>query len=239
MSDQDSHRKLTYNSNYRGIVLDFDELERGKCRIFVPGVYPEEYRDKPEFLPDAFPTASLFGGNFEATEGSQNTQTGICGWPKAGAHVWVFFEQGNISMPIYFAACQGGEGWISDHNKQWKLQTDNVTIIFDETEGDDVDRITVKATGNVLINIIGNVKETIDGNVERTITGNLTETIQGDVSTTVEGSVTEQTNGEFTENIDGDHSEEIGGSVKVESGGTLDIKAGGNMKLEAPKIDLN
>ena len=47
---------------YRGIVVARSPARRGKLKIFVPGVYDEEFRSSPEKLPDAEQASPLFGG---------------------------------------------------------------------------------------------------------------------------------------------------------------------------------
>ena len=111
---------LKFYGQYRGVVAD-NSGKLGKVKIFVYGVYPEIFMSMPIDLPWAEPAQGLFGGNF--TGDGLNTETGISGWPKVGAHVWVFFECGDFNKPIYFAACQAGDGWLSEHKDQWVIKT--------------------------------------------------------------------------------------------------------------------
>ena len=39
------------NGFYRGKVLKHEDF--GRCKVYIPGVYPQEFEDKPESLPDA------------------------------------------------------------------------------------------------------------------------------------------------------------------------------------------
>lgn len=123
-----------YNSNYRGIVIDnYDPDVRGKCKIFVPGVYPSDFQFQPERLPWAEPIMPLWGGNFQPkVPGHLNPETGYTTIAHEGAHVWVFFERGDWNYPKYWAASQAGDGWVSENNNQHTIRTDNVTIIVDE-----------------------------------------------------------------------------------------------------------
>ena len=36
---------------HRGIVVK--HCNSGRCKVWIPGIYPNEFREKPEFLPDA------------------------------------------------------------------------------------------------------------------------------------------------------------------------------------------
>jgi len=47
-------------------------------------------------------------GNIYAPAPNAPTAHGIHGTPSVGAHVWVFFDRGDINCPVYFAACPSG-----------------------------------------------------------------------------------------------------------------------------------
>lgn len=125
----------------RGVVLDNDDPERlGRCKVFVPGVYPSELASTPSLLPWAEPAMSVFGGGWSSPKGSLNGESGVCSVPHAGrngdgAQVWVFFNDGDVRYPVYFAVCQSGPGWFSRHPNQHVMQTDNVRVVVDEYEG--------------------------------------------------------------------------------------------------------
>lgn len=124
--------------NYRGIVIDnLDPLNKGRIKVFVPGIYPKDFEANPDKLPWAEPAMPIFGGGWTAIKGSTNKEVGFNSVPHAGkkgdgAQVWVFFDDGDIRYPIYFAVSQSGPGWFSKHNNQHVLTTDNVSIIIDE-----------------------------------------------------------------------------------------------------------
>lgn len=124
----------------RGIVISNSDPEcRGRCKIFVPGVYPQKFADQPDSLPWAEPAMSLFGGGWSSAS-SANRETGVCTVPHAGtngdgAQVWVFFDNDDIRYPVYFAVAQSGDGWFSRHSNQHVIATDNVRIAVDEYDG--------------------------------------------------------------------------------------------------------
>ena len=84
---------------YRGEVLKC--LPRGRCKIFIPGLYPNEFRDSPEKLPDAEQATPIFGGSISGN--------GIFSYPSVGTIVWCFLENNDQNYPIYFAFSQGGD----------------------------------------------------------------------------------------------------------------------------------
>lgn len=93
------------NSIYRGVVEDNNDPEKaGRCRIRIFGIHTE-YKEATstggiptEDLLWAEPCIPIFGGI---------SKTGIFGVPYCGAHVFLFFEGGNIMQPRYFATAPG------------------------------------------------------------------------------------------------------------------------------------
>lgn len=152
--------KGQFTGIYRGIVIQNDiegktqaKYLKGKIKIFVPGVYSDYYKDKPNLLPWAQPAMSLFGGNWKNQRTAEpnakippplNLQTGWCSIPHTGkeitegAQVFLFFEAGDVNKPVYFAGAQSGPGWLSQHTNQHVIQTDNVRICIDEQPNQDV-----------------------------------------------------------------------------------------------------
>ena len=79
---------------YRGKVVKHCE-KSGFCKVFIPGIYPEEFEKEPDSLPDAEQAAPLFGGG---TQGN-----GMVSIPDVDATVWCFFQNGDQNLPVYFA----------------------------------------------------------------------------------------------------------------------------------------
>ena len=81
-----------------------DPLKAGRCKIRVFGLHTGNKSPKStdgiptEHLPWAEPCNPIFGGI---------SKVGIYGVPEQGAHVFLFFEAGNISQPRYFATAPG------------------------------------------------------------------------------------------------------------------------------------
>lgn len=136
-----------FNLIYRGFVVwNDDPAVRGRLKIFVPGVYSDVYSNKPELLPWATPAMSTFGGNSinpnVEIDKLLNKETGWSSTPHAGnaeigAQVFVFFENGDINFPVFFAFAQSGEGWLSEHPNQHVFKSDNVRIRIDENVKDE------------------------------------------------------------------------------------------------------
>lgn len=106
---------------YRGKVLK--HLENGFCKIWIPGVYPEEYMNSPEKLPPAEQAAPLLFGYQTDAQGVGN---GAFSYPDLNAIVWCFFQNGDQNFPVYFASTLGGSGPLNNFNSQTGFASDEV-----------------------------------------------------------------------------------------------------------------
>ncbi len=97
------------NGIYRGVVEDNkddveNDIQAGRCKIRVFGIHsPNRIKDDMDGIPTnelpwAEPACPIFGGV---------SNIGIFGVPCQGAHVFLFFENGNILQPRYFATAPG------------------------------------------------------------------------------------------------------------------------------------
>ena len=82
-----------FNGNYRGqVVNNLDPLQTGRVQVQV---LPMLVNVDSTLLPWAIPAMPLSSGSGSGY-GSFNV-------PNTGSWVWVFFEQGSIYQPVYFA----------------------------------------------------------------------------------------------------------------------------------------
>ena len=218
----------SYGTGLLGQAVPDSQL-RGKCKIYIPGVYPDEWEDLASKLPWAEPAYGLFGNDA--------TTQGINSVPAVGTFVWIFFEEGDYRYPKYFLVCQGGSGWVSEHVKQHTLNTEKVSIVVDDSPADgsknavlnitvtnpNDEAIEINVNGNVVLNITGNVTQTITGDVSETITGKVTKTITGDVSETITGNVTRRVTGSVNNNVIGNVADVTVGTKSITSTGPLTI----------------
>lgn len=84
---------------YRGKVLK--HLPHGRCKIYIPEAYHEDFSDKPDALPSAEQASPLFAG--------VNNGNGVFSYPNIGATVLCMFLNGDANLPVYFAATLAGE----------------------------------------------------------------------------------------------------------------------------------
>jgi hypothetical protein len=194
-------RNHDFPNIYRGEVVDNeDPNNKGRIKVFIRGVYPNNFINNPKALPYCEPAMSIFGGGFTSKSGSLNSETGITSVPKVGAQVFIFFEDGDHNYPIYFAISQGGDGWLSSNPNQHVLQTENVSFVFDDSSNK---VLSINVKGDVDLTIEGNLTETITGDITRTHTGKYTEIHTGDKEITHTGNYTETRVGDETINVTG------------------------------------
>lgn len=94
------------NGIWRGVIEDNNDPEkRGRCKIRVFGLHTEK-KDKTQFegiptneLPWSEPALGLIEGSISGY--------GLWSVPLQGSHVFLFFENGNILQPKYFATVPG------------------------------------------------------------------------------------------------------------------------------------
>lgn len=91
---------------YRGVVEDRNDPRKlGRCKVRILGVHTElKIKTKTEGIPtNELPWAEPANGLFEGSISG----FGIWSVPLQGSHVFVFFENGNILNPRYFATAPG------------------------------------------------------------------------------------------------------------------------------------
>ena len=195
----------------RGKVID-NTGKNGRCKIFIPTIYPSEFENSKDALPWAEPAMPIFFGSGDGT--------GFSSVPDVNAYVWVFFNEGDHNYPVYFAAIPGKAGWGNDNEKQHTIQTNNFKLQIDETE--DADRMSLEVTGKVNINIVGDVTQTIDGNVSQNVTGEIAVSSDDAINITAVQDV-----------------EITGNNVKVNANANVDVTATGIATISASQISLN
>ena len=84
---------------YRGVVENnVDPLKRSRVQVRILGIHTHELSLNTDSLPWAEKASST--GSFQGI--------GLTSVPQNGSWVWLFFENGNIQRPVYFAISVGG-----------------------------------------------------------------------------------------------------------------------------------
>ena len=112
----ESQSGLRCQGLYRGKVLQ--HLPHGRLKVFVYGVYPEEYITHPEYLPICEQITPLWGGSFQGN--------GSFSYPNIGSTVWIQFANEDVNYPVAIGATLGGENAYNQYN-QIKLQDEDIS----------------------------------------------------------------------------------------------------------------
>ena len=230
---------MVNNGFYRGIVIsNVDTENAGRCKIHIPGVYDGEFITLPDRLPWAEPVMPIFGGaGISENSGVKFSSTGWTSVPGNGTYVWVFFEGNDQNYPKYFASAQAGDAWMSEHEMQHVLSSENFRITIDENpdnsessmqtstenpQGTKLNnqgtraRIEIEADQMALDVVIkGHVNLTIDGDLYQKITGDRHTYVQGDDYLNVDGNTSEIHKGDKDSTRDGSSTEKIKKNRKV------------------------
>lgn len=231
--DKHSNRDKFYGF-YRGEVVDVDDdFGVGRIKVEVFGVFDDL---SPDQIPWAIYADPFMGG-----------QEDLGGFfvPDIGSHVWVFFEEGDHTQPVYFAGAPARPHGPSERsngtyprNKVFKTKAGHY-IEIDDTPEDTRIKLYHTSGTETLIDHGGNVFQYIVGNVTQEIEGNVDQTVRGNVDRLIAGNLTEEIQGDYTRNINGSASDSISGNYSRSTSGNVTEDAGGNMALTASRIDLN
>lgn len=135
--------KSRYMGRYRALVVDTnDSTERGRLQVQVPAVLDE-------LTVWAMPSSPYAGD-----------QVGLYTMPPAGSGVWVEFEGGDPSYPVW-AGAFWADGQLPDDSTEGVkvLKTNSLTVRLD----DDEKEILVNADDNAEVIISDRVSQTVGG----------------------------------------------------------------------------
>ena len=158
-----------YFGMVRGIVVKNDdtEFQRGRCKVYIPGVYPEKFKENDgELLPWCEPCQPLFCGG-----GGDLHNNGTFQCPDVGSTVWVFFENNDITRPVMFGQTTDSNGKFD--NNICKVYWEGMYIEMDKS----THTITASAT-----NVTAVAEKVLNGYAE---TINLTSTVTNVHSTNI------------------------------------------------------
>lgn len=236
---QDVESGLRFHEVYRGVVVsNEDPLNKGRLKVYIPGVFDDTWKNNPVLLPWAELIEPIFGGSWtNETEGSLNVETGFCSIPHTskkvglGAHVWVMFEQGDHMQPRVFGACQGGAGWLAEHPNQHVFKSDNVRVRIDENPSDErsscaFDSYNDSCTVTSKMNKEEGMKTRVDVEIWNAEGCALNLIIKGNVNMKIEGNVYEEITGDKHETLIGNLYRKHVGDIHYEHEGdtVIDIE---------------
>lgn len=102
---------------YRGIVKDINDPENlGRCRIHIPGIYGE-YNYDVELIPWARPIT-----------------LGMVKIPEVEDVVWVLFEGGQRTSPLYIVGTISTKNQLVDNTRDIIFQNQRCSIYYDKED---------------------------------------------------------------------------------------------------------
>jgi hypothetical protein len=132
-----------YTGIYRGLVINNnDELKAGRCQIQV---FPMFATMDPLLLPWAVPAMPVFAG---AGQGY-----GTLNVPEIDSYVFVFFENGDVYQPVYFAEAGTktmgvpAEGATNYPYRRVSKSPSGITTIIDDI---DIVAMIIHPTGTII-----------------------------------------------------------------------------------------
>jgi hypothetical protein len=173
-----------FNGNYRGqVVNNLDPLQAGRVQVQVLPMFVGI--TDSTLLPWSIPAMPLSSG--------AGSGYGSFSVPNIGSWVWVFFEQGSIYQPVYFAEAvdptRGVPSFSSadyPNSRGFKTSSGISVVVDDVTKTYTITHptgafIVIDTTGQILINGT-NIIVTTNGTTTWTGTGNINVTSSGNIS---------------------------------------------------------
>lgn len=232
---------------YRGVVEDnTDTLVAGRCKVRIFGVHSQS---KVKTGSDGIPTAELPWAEpaLSVAEGAL-TGYGFFSVPLVNSHVFVFFENGNILKPIYFAAAPGiisstpdwssGSAGTYPHNTVLKVHGGHY-VELDSTPSNERIKVYHKTGTLTEIDKDGNIQVTGVKNETVNISQNVTRTVGGTFEDTVTGNVTEQFDANWNITVGGSATIAITGQCGITVGGSATIAVTGQCSITGNPLNLN
>lgn len=224
---------MKFNGIYRGTVINNnDPLGKARCRVRVFGVYDDIGDD---MLPWSEYADPLMGGGIDS---------GGTFIPDISDKVWVFFENGCHTQPVYFAGAPSmldlplaiADGY--PRNRMFKTKSGHM-ISINDTDGDETIRIVHRTGTYTEYQPDGSVKEVITGNLERQVNGNMTENVLGNRFENVDGNMGMDVGGNLKNVVSGHTTNSSGGEITSISGGMHKLHSANLVDISGSQVHLN
>jgi len=208
-----------YGGMYRGTVLNNnDPLERGRCKVFIRGVYSDEFEDNAgRLLPWAEPSQPLFCGGM-----GDDGKNGTFQCPDVGSTVWCFFESGDTSRPIMFGQTTDSNGKFSINHCTFKWEKMKIDLCRDIKEGTNV--ISIYADTDIN-------EDAKVNNINRTAGNIINDTASVTINIEAKSS---DVNIKAGNNVNVDAATDI----NIKSGSKININAGSELNENSPTINI-
>lgn len=164
--------------------------------------------------------ADVFNNSY-APDAFTNSAKGMFSIPKVGAHVWVFFEGGNMSKPIYFGYSYDQNDWLTLYNPQ----SDNPDVDYpnrsENVKGDDEYHLSGKTIFNSKAgSLVFRDKDDFESIQLTHFSGShiaITNHVTVDVNTENKSTIVHE---DYFTSVNGDYVIEVGGDIHTTYKGT-------------------
>lgn len=241
---------------YRGTVMDnLDPGQLGKIKVKI---YPMLSDVETANLPWAAPAMPL-------SEGA-GSSIGSFAVPQIGTNVFVFFEQGNIYQPVYFAEAQDGvkglpasrttnypqrkvvkfsagiEVYVDNTANAIKITHPTGSYVIIDNNGDI--KINCNRDNNVVaardmtVNATRNIELTATEDIALLATQNISLTAAS-LNVAISGISIVSINGNIDLEIVGDVTAEVTGDIDAQVTGAVGVAATGAVVVSGATVDIN
>lgn len=186
---------------------------------------PDRKSDKPAKAIQDTPPIDNFGNKY-GHDSYSNTSKGLFSIPKVGAKVWVFFENGNLNRPVYFATSYDKEDWVNIADENYPDDFEN---IYGET-GEKVyrNKMAVSQKGGVIEIVNTDNQESIQ-----------ISQYKGSFKIWNNIGTKEYVKGEDVKYVGDKQDLHVSGNMRIHVGGAANITVAGNTTLTTPKTTIN
>lgn len=204
---------------YKAVVVDDNDpkmLQRVRARFEFFAMYADDE------LPWAIP-------NMNHADGA-TAKTGSVSIPKKGSFVWLQFQEGKETHPMYSGYHVDETTVIEESKTNYPHRTvhrfaNNALMVIDTLDNE----VYLRNPGNVKLYIDGNVELHVKGNVEERVEGNITRHCEGNVDETVIGNYTRRIAGDFNETVEGDAATTYQSNFDQTTTGNKTVSVTGNL----------
>lgn len=113
-----SGNKLT--GFYLGTVIR--HLPHGRLKVWIPSIWPDEWKDKPERLPACMQITPQFAGS--------NQGNGVFSYPNIGSTVFCGFANGDQNLPFTIGSLLGGPNAFGQYSHIFKDAVDDENMVL-------------------------------------------------------------------------------------------------------------
>lgn len=213
------------------VVNNIDPSHLERVRVYVPELMHNQGTE--EQYPWAIPVHSRCQGML--------SNVGTFGVPAVGSEVYVEFQHGDPSYPVYWGSVVSARAKVdladTNYPARYGIQDTHGNYLYIDTAAGDAEifhhtglKIRVEADGTVNILTPNNVNVNVNGNTQLQVTGNVIMNASGNLQATTGGDMIFSASGKFQVQASG---------IALDSSGNCVSNSSGTFQILASDIRLN